>query len=95
MTNKRRERMKVELACTLKIQGIWRGVSCREAFRRKGIHISSPLEEYVRSPFHKLPHELPCLLFSTSLFSPGLKIGFANTQSCAKRSRDQLLSFHQ
>ena len=55
MTNERRERMKVELVATLKIQGIWRGVYCREAFRRKGIHISSPLEEYVRRPFNKLP----------------------------------------
>lgn len=47
-TKERCARMKQQLASTLKLQGLWRGVSCREAFRKKGIHISSPLEEHAR-----------------------------------------------
>jgi len=54
--------MKKELASTLKVQGLWRGVTCREGFRKKGIHISSPLEEYARS---KLLPELESAMKST------------------------------
>ena len=47
-TRQQCQKMKEQLASTLKIQGLWRGVMCRESFRKRGIHISSPLEEHAR-----------------------------------------------
>ena len=41
--------MKKEVAATLKLQGLFRGAAFREQFRRKGIHITSVLEEYARA----------------------------------------------
>ena len=44
----RRNLMRKQLTATLRIQGLWRGIACRDTFRKKGIHISSPLEEHCR-----------------------------------------------